>query len=115
MRNHRGSNPPQPSYMVAQYTAQYGDTLRGIAASYGVDPRQVAAASGLGNWHHEAPLPPGTLVLFPAFPMPARVIVASAKTGDPRGEQVDPRSPLADPGAVTVRAQALPFPLPTNL
>ena len=101
--------------MRTLYTTVWGDTLAQIAAATGADPRTVAAENNLVNWHNFDPLPPGTAVVVPFFPVPQRVIVASGKVGDPRGAAVDPRSPLADPAAVVVKAQAAYLPLPQGV
>jgi hypothetical protein len=99
-----------PGTNVARYRAVWGESLAEIAAANGVSPGSIAWASGLDpNWHHLAPLPPGTELLIPLHLVPHRTIVASAvdPRTDPRGQLVFP-----NPGTViTARTMAMPMPI----
>lgn len=107
--NHSGSGPAVPSYMLQRYYTVWGESLSSIAASHGIDPRQLAAASGIDPyWHHLDPLPPGTQVAVPFVPMPHRTIIAASQ--DP---STDPRGPVAFPDRATqlqARTQQMPYP-----
>ena len=74
-----GARLPQVNLTV-RHRVQRGETLRGIAAEYGVGARQLAAANGIGRRH---PLRRGTLLTVPAnlhVPQP-QMLAAGA---DPR-------------------------------
>lgn len=105
--NHSGSGPAVPSVMLNEYYTVWGESLATLAASYGVEPRQIAGASGISPyWHHLAPLPPGTKVLIPFTPVPHRVVM-----GVSQDTRTDPRGPLAGGGkSLTLAQSRMPYP-----